>query len=125
MMTVYYFMLLCAKTAILLEWARLFAPTAPGLAFYAGCRGLTILNIVLYGAALITHFTVCEPLGRFWKFYAAGHCMDRKARNIGFASVNIVQNVAMILLPQMVIWKLPMTAARKHGVFVVLILGLL
>lgn len=80
---------------------------------------------MLYSSDLIANFTGCQPLERFWNFWVAGHCADRKARNTVTASINIVLDVLILLLPQPVIWKLQMTNARKIGVFVVFSVGLL
>lgn len=82
------------------------------------------LNILLYAGGLITHFVSCEPLEDFWD-WGTGHCEDRKARNTVVAIINIVLNVLILLLPQLVIWKLQMTTARKLGVFLVFFAGLL
>lgn len=123
--TGYCFVVLFAKTAILLEWVHLFVPRGTRNAFYWSARVMMIVNILLYSSALIANFAGCQPLERFWNFWVPGHCVDRKARNIVTACFNVVLDVMILLLPQPVIWKMQMTSARKNGIFVVFSVGLL
>lgn len=123
--TGYCFVLLFAKTAILLEWVHLFVPRGTRNTFYWSARVMMVANILLYSSALIANFAGCQPLERFWNFWVSGHCVDRKARNIVTGSFNVILDVLILLLPQPVIWKLQMTSARKIGIFVVFSVGLL
>ncbi|KAI2640767.1 hypothetical protein GGS26DRAFT_176551 [Hypomontagnella submonticulosa] len=121
----YSLLLLFAKTAILLEWVRIFVPDLSRNWFYWAARIMMVINFCLYFSTVLSTVGACQPVERMWKFWLPGTCIDRKARDIVNAVFNTVADFFILLLPQPIIWTLHMTTERKLAVSVVFSVGLL
>ncbi|KAF3061048.1 hypothetical protein GL218_02993 [Daldinia childiae] len=122
---VYQLSLIFAKTAILLEWARVFAPDHTRDTFFWACRFLMVLNILFYVGSIISVFLTCTPLERTWKFWVSGTCIAQRPRDIIIAAFNLALDTFILILPQGIIWTLQMNRKRKLGVSLVFSVGLL
>ncbi|KAK0609906.1 hypothetical protein B0T17DRAFT_500829 [Bombardia bombarda] len=116
--------MLLAKTAILLEWARIFVPLGTRDTFYWACRIMLVVNGLIYVAAIIACALVCIPVEAQWNLWVTGKCLDRTALYITVSSFNLTMDLFIVLLPQWVIWRLHLTQSKKIGVSVVFSLGL-
>ncbi|KAH9907513.1 hypothetical protein F4778DRAFT_544867 [Xylariomycetidae sp. FL2044] len=115
--------ILLIKSSILIEWLHLFVPLRTRNTFYWCCVALLAVNGVFY----ITLFTIsnlaCTPYRRNWDKTVPGHCMDIKTVNLASAIVNLVLDLAILILPQRVIWGLQTTRKNKIGVSMVFAVG--
>lgn len=68
----------------------------------------------------IEELTVCRPLSYTWDKSIEGHCGDILAGYISSAVINVVLDVAVIILPMRILWKLQMRLSKKlliSGIF--------
>ncbi|KAI0836348.1 hypothetical protein F5Y06DRAFT_273979 [Hypoxylon sp. FL0890] len=122
---VYCLVMLLAKTAILLEWIHIFNPGRERNWFFWGARSMILINVVSYIIAIILTSVSCVPTKKIWKPWIDGHCFDRRTEDILTAWINLFIDLAIILLPQPVIWRLNMTRGRKIGISIIFSVGLI
>ncbi|KAJ2992348.1 hypothetical protein NUW58_g2196 [Xylaria curta] len=115
---------LLVKSSILLEWLRIFAPTG-SRPFTMSCKVLLVVNVIFYTAALLTLNLACQPFRKTWNKTVEGTCIDSKSLHLCAVIVNLILDLAILILPQPVIWRLQMTTPRKIGVSTVFAIGIL
>lgn len=124
----YSFVLPFLKVAILTEWVRMFVPRGTHMknAFFWGCM---IVCSVQIGAAIATIIALnlqCIPHAAIWDLTITdAQCFELYPLQVSSASIQLVSDIAIFLLPQRVIWTLKMTWQKRLGVSVVFGLGLL
>lgn len=95
-------------------------------------RKLTIaVNVVAaiviawwFGVEVVT-LVQCHPVDKFWNYAKEGHCIDIVAFFEGSAIPNVVIDVAILLLPQPILWKLRMSMSNKIALCGIFLLGAL
>lgn len=113
------------KSAILLEWIRIFNPHGVRNLFYWTCVSLLSANVVYYiGTAIAEHFS-CIPYEKLWNRLLPGACYDWRPVNLSAAVVNIASDIIILCAPQRVIWNLRLSRKRKLGVSVVFLVGIM
>ncbi|KAI0839862.1 hypothetical protein F5Y06DRAFT_264875 [Hypoxylon sp. FL0890] len=113
------------KAAILLEWARIFGPGSRR-SFRWTCYILAAVNAAYYIINVSLECTSCTPRAYYWdKTIPGGHCTDAAVLDLVSAVVNLIFDLAILILPQGVIWRLNMSRRKRVGVSVVFIIGLL
>ena len=113
------------KSAILLEWARIFGPGSRK-AFRWSCYIIAALNAIFYTINIIIECTGCTPLEYYWdKSIPGGICRYPSRLLLISAIVNLVFDVAILILPQGVIWRLNMSRRKRIGCSIVFVIGLL
>jgi hypothetical protein len=114
------------KTAILLEWLRIFNPTGKRNTFFWACHIILWINILFYSASFFAINLACIPRQRIWdKTITEGHCFNENELYLAGTIVNLISDVAILLVPQKVIWSLKMSVKRKIGVSLIFATGLL
>ncbi|KAI1362866.1 hypothetical protein F5Y08DRAFT_310830 [Xylaria arbuscula] len=112
------------KSAILLEWARIFGPSSRST-FRLTCYILAVLNAIYYTINISLEVTSCRPRAYYWDKTIPGKCVyNGPALSLTSALVNLLFDLAILLLPQGVIWKLNMSRRKRVGVSAVFIVGL-
>ncbi|KAI1453479.1 hypothetical protein F4805DRAFT_443350 [Annulohypoxylon moriforme] len=117
--------LLFAKTAILLEWVRIFSPHRANKLFFWASYLMIVLNILLYISSIISSAITCIPHASIWYPWIPGTCINRKALGLFTAFFNVIMDLMILLLPQKIIWTLQMTTARKFGISLIFSVGIL
>ncbi|KAI1652663.1 hypothetical protein F4813DRAFT_303643 [Daldinia decipiens] len=112
------------KSAILLEWIHIFSPTNTRTIFHRSCKILLIFTPLFYASLIIALNLSCTPYERIWDKTVAGTCIDLKAINIAATATNVVLDIAILILPQRIIWKLKMSNAKKIGISAVFAVGI-
>ncbi|TRX89573.1 hypothetical protein FHL15_009482 [Xylaria flabelliformis] len=113
------------KSAILLEWVRIFVPRATRGAFYWICHILLWTNVVFYTVILISANLSCTPFARIWDKTLPGNCStDNNAYDVATASFNFVSDVLIFLLPQRMIWRLHLKTKKKIGIAFIFAIGI-
>lgn len=113
------------KTAILLEWARIFG-TGGRKTFRWTCYIIAVVNSIYYVFNIILECTSCTPRAYYWdKTIPGGHCSNGAVLALTSAVINLLLDVAMLVLPQGMIWRLNMSTKKRVGVSTVFIIGLL
>ncbi|KEY68281.1 hypothetical protein S7711_07033 [Stachybotrys chartarum IBT 7711] len=113
------------KTAVILEWLRIFAPTRERNFFWWASHIILWINIIFYSFVLIAVNLSCLPHRRIWDRTVPGRCIDIVNLELTTAVVNLTLDLITLLIPQKVIWKLQMSRQKKIGVSVVFAVGLL
>ncbi|KAI1754179.1 cytochrome P450 [Xylaria castorea] len=122
----YTFSMLFGKTAILVEWARIFViPGSKRNFFYVATRAMIILNVAIYTAFSLLFIFFCNPIEKSWMSWVHGHCLDHRPHDIAIVSVNIALDLFILALPQKMIWSLNMSMHRRIGFSIVFSVGLL
>ncbi|KAF2965318.1 hypothetical protein GQX73_g8273 [Xylaria multiplex] len=113
------------KSAILLEWARIFGPGSRS-AFRLTCYVLAVLNAIYYTINISLEVTSCRPRAFYWdKTIPGGRCVyNGPALSLTSALINLLFDLAILLLPQGIIWRLNMSRRKRVGVSAVFIVGL-
>lgn len=67
----------------------------------------------------------CRPHNAIWEFYLPSKCYDLPSVMLGSASVQVITDVCMVLLPQRLIWTLHTNWQRKVGIATIFGVGLM
>lgn len=124
----YSFVLPFLKVAILTEWVRMFVPRGTHMknAFFWGCMTVCFVQIGAGIATVIALNVQCIPHAAIWDLTITdAQCFELYPLQVSSASIQLVSDIAIFLLPQRVIWTLKMTWRKRLGVSVVFGLGLL
>ncbi|KAJ9143510.1 Integral membrane protein PTH11 [Pleurostoma richardsiae] len=114
------------KTAILLDWCRIFvAADRFKNFFWWGCMFIIGVQVTWGIACIILLNMQCVPHAAIWKFYLPSKCYDLNKVMLTSASVQVFTDWSMVLLPQRIIWGLQMNWQKKVGVSVIFGVGLL
>ncbi|KAI1288895.1 hypothetical protein F5Y03DRAFT_72359 [Xylaria venustula] len=124
-LTAYAVMMFFAKTAILLEWIRIFVADRQRNAFFYAACFLIGLNTGVYAAGAIATGLACIPREKLWHPWVPGRCIDRYALDTFTTFANLAIDLGVFLLPQKVIWKLQMSKKRKIGISILFFVGII
>ncbi|KAI0391386.1 hypothetical protein F5Y17DRAFT_460849 [Xylariaceae sp. FL0594] len=114
----YSLTMLTVKSAILLEWRRIFVPFGTRNKFYWACMVLLLFNILYYGAGIIAANLACIPYRAIWDVTVKGKCINQRGLITSGTAINVISDIAILFLPQRVIWRLNMSRRKKQGVSV-------
>ncbi|KAJ3572448.1 hypothetical protein NPX13_g5045 [Xylaria arbuscula] len=134
-LTAYTVMMFFAKTAVLLEWIRIFVADRQRSAFFIAACALIAVNAGVYAAGAIATGLACIPREKLWHPWIQGKLCNLLAvesdhyvlyvLDVFTAFINLAIDLGIFLLPQKIIWKLQMSKKRKIGVSVLFSVGLI
>jgi hypothetical protein len=114
------------KTAVLLDWARVFVVTDKARSAFSWCCMILADFQCLWGICCVVLLNLqCIPHNAIWEFYVPAKCYDLPSVILGSAAVQVVTDLAMVLLPQRAIWSLHMSWRRKLGISIMFGVGLM
>ncbi|KAI1348543.1 hypothetical protein F5Y01DRAFT_306736 [Xylaria sp. FL0043] len=113
------------KVAILLEWARIFAPRGTRGLFYTMCHVLLWLNVLFYSSKILLINLSCIPHRAIWDKTVPAKCLNQKIVYLVAAAIGVVSHAFILALPQTIIWRLQMSKQKKIGVSVIFATGIL
>lgn len=114
------------KTAILLDWCRLFVPsTRSKNVFWWACMSVSVFQSLWGVLCIILLNMQCIPHNAIWEFYVPSKCYSLPKVMLTSACVQVVTDFVMVALPQKIIWDLQMNWQKKLGVSVVFGVGVL
>ncbi|KAI0864827.1 hypothetical protein F4860DRAFT_463520 [Xylaria cubensis] len=116
--------MLGVKSAILLEWIRIFVPRGTRNYFFWTAYVLIVLNVGFYSSAIVAASLSCIPERAIWDLRVKGKCINPRAIDIAGAAINVVIDFSIFILAQRVIWTLHMTPKKKIGVSLTFGVGL-
>ena len=119
-MITYYLTLTIVKSSILCQYLRfLVNPTVRRVCW------TMLAVVVLYGAcAVLGSIFACTPVTSFWdQKNHQGHCINLMAFWFTNASLNIVSDVAIWILPMPALRSLQLPPKQKYSVIFVFALG--
>lgn len=108
------------KTAILIEWCRIFVVGERlKTLFWWGSIFVIFVQLTWGIACIILLNMQCVPHVAIWEFYRPSKCYSLTKVMLTSASVQVFSDWTMVLLPQRAIWSLQMNLRKKVGVSVV------
>ncbi|KAK6351979.1 hypothetical protein TWF718_005127 [Orbilia javanica] len=115
----YNFSLTLTKTAILLQYLRIFTSKAFRIAAY-------VMMFIVFGyatEAILTAIFNCVPVEAFWTGDPTAKCIPREALWFANAGLNIFTDFSIAILPLPVIVKLKMPKSQKIPLMMIFALG--
>lgn len=113
------------KVAILLQYLRVFVPPKTRNAFFWICHSLIWSICILYLTIFFSEIFECSPIKKLWKPWIEGHCVDFSQLSMIAPVFSTVSDLAMLILPQHVIWNLHMTLKKKLGISALFLIGIM
>ena len=114
------------KTAILIDWCRIFVPGNRYKSFFWWGSTFVIFVQLTWGVACIVLLNMqCAPRLAIWEFYVPAKCYSLTSVMLTSASVQVFSDWTMVMLPQKAIWGLMMNWQKKVGVSILFGVGLL
>lgn len=111
-----------SKTSILLLYSQLFK--AEHYVIIA-TRAIITINALWAAGTILAGFLTCQPFSKQWEVAAGGSCKDQVVSFMVSGTINLVTNVAVIVLPLPALCKLRMGIYKKLVLVVVFSLGFL
>lgn len=121
--TVYVTMVMYGPTAyvtkVCLLWVmtRVFNPIHNVVIFIYIFIGIML---AYYIPVLVVKIRICNPIARFWDTNIAGTCLDQKSIILADAVVSVASDMAILILPILLIAHLQMSTKKKVRVVAVL-----
>ncbi|CAH0003346.1 unnamed protein product [Clonostachys byssicola] len=114
------------KTAIILEWMRIFSTAARDWYFWLS-HFIIWTNLIWACVALILLNVSMAPHQAIWNpaVPPTAHRANTRQTNLVTASLNFVYDLLILLLPQQRIWSLHLKRSKKLGISVVFAFGFL
>ena len=115
------------KIAILLQYLRLLAPTkTTNPVLFIGAHAIIAIVVVYNVVIIAVTIFACTPREKFWNpLITEGHCLNQKIAVLILALLNIITDVAILLLPAWTIWKLQIPRRKRIGIILLFATGLL
>ncbi|KAK2606508.1 hypothetical protein N8I77_005251 [Diaporthe amygdali] len=122
----YGLILVLLKVAILIDWLHLFNPLRNRDAMFWTIHILVAANVIYSVCATFLWAFRCTPQRKIWDvFYQGGYCpIDVKILNVVSSVLNLVSDLAVLAVPQLIIWRLNMTRAKKASVAILFLVGI-
>jgi hypothetical protein len=81
--------------------------------------------ILYYIAHMSLLLSICQPISLQWNpANPDGHCGDIKKQEISSCAVNIILDLAIVILPMPALWTLRIPLSKKFGLIGLLSLGI-
>ena len=112
------------KLAILIQFLNIFASARTAKIYWAFIS-LIVVTVVFYSICLFLRIFQCTPREKIWKPKVPGTCIKVQTIIIASASVNVVLDFVMLLLPIIKVWQLQMSKGKKWAVSIVFGTGFL
>ncbi|OJK02613.1 hypothetical protein ASPACDRAFT_112756 [Aspergillus aculeatus ATCC 16872] len=115
---VYVPMVFVIKVALLAVMLRLFAPDKHKVMLVYG----TIIVLLYYIPALFIKIFFCNPISAYWYGLEAtnGTCMDQRKVIIAGATISMISDFWILVLPISMLWSLKMSFSKKLRVLGIL-----
>ena len=115
------------KTAILLQYLRLFAPqkSLDPFMWYSARIVIAVAGIFYCISAFITIFA-CSPRAAIWNTLITDYkCVDNTTLVLTTYLFNIVSDILILMLPAKAVWKLRMPTKKKVKIVLLFAIGLM
>ena len=98
------------RAAILTLYIQIF----PTRSFRIACYAALGVDIIFGVSAVIADCLICQPITFRWApTMVDGFCGDQKSLDMFIAILNLLQDVAVVVLPMPILWGLQMARSRK------------
>lgn len=104
---------------------HIFSPSRIKPFFKWSSSVLIVANILLYISGIILSAITCNSHESIWHPWVRGRCVDRRSLGLATAFFNLFLDIAILILPQRIIWSMKMRSSRRLGVSMIFSVGLL
>ncbi|KAK9413399.1 putative G-protein coupled receptors family 1 profile domain-containing protein [Seiridium unicorne] len=113
------------KLSILLQYIHVFLPLKKPPVIYWSAIFLIISNFTFYLASTFLEIFSCQPIAKSWDpLITDGHCIDILALNVAASTINTVSDITILILPQLVIWRLNVSLKRKLEISIIFLIAI-
>ena len=122
----YTVLITTTKFSILLFYRRVFMNQASSQRFRIVWYAITIWTFLWGISTFFAAAFQCSPASFYWTKYTRktqGTCIDLTSLLLVTASTNIVTDVALLILPMPLVWKLNIERPQKFAVLGIFLLG--
>lgn len=120
---IYMFTLLVVRLSILIFYQRLFPRQSTSLYWRISLYCILFVIFGLFISGTTAFVFSCSPISFFWTRTGAGHCVNTQILYYFTAAINIVCDIAILLLPMPIVWNLQMQRDKKIGIMGIFLLG--
>lgn len=114
------------KLSILQQYIQIFMPTKSPKHLYWLTLFLMAANVVSYIIFTFLEIFVCSPIEKAWDpLVTGGHCLDILALSTAASGINTGSDFIILVIPQLVIWRLNMSWKNKTSVSLVFLVAIL
>ena len=83
------------------------------------------ISVAFSIAAIIVFIFQCHPIHYFWERRGKGHCVDITKFYLAAASLDMINDVTIIILPLHMVWQLHLPRWQKIALSGAFLVGLL
>ncbi|KAI4089059.1 MAG: hypothetical protein LQ344_005630 [Seirophora lacunosa] len=113
------------KFSILLQYLQIFVPIKKASAMYLTCHALIWINFVFYLVSTFVEIFACSPVRKAWDpLVTRGRCINILALNVAASTLNSVSDIAILIVPQVGIWRLQMSQQKKMQISAIFLIGI-
>ncbi|KAK4112254.1 hypothetical protein N656DRAFT_681748, partial [Canariomyces notabilis] len=112
------------KLSILLQYMQIFMPVREPVAMWWTCVFLIGANFIFYLVSTFLEIFACQPIEKAWDpLVTEGRCIDILRLNVIASSVNTVSDVTILVLPQLIIWRLNTSWRVRSGISLIFLIA--
>ena len=97
------------RSSIILLYIRIF----PARSFRHTCYAILTLNGTFSLGAVLTVWLICVPIGCTWSLSYCDACGSKRLFNLLNATISLLLDITVVLLPTPVLWGLQMPVRKK------------
>lgn len=120
---VYSITITTVKLSVLLFYHRMFPNSATNRKFKVGLYSLAAVSVVLGLGTFIACVFECDLTSLYWDRTSYGLCINMKAFLLSTAILNLFTDIAILILPISVVWKLQIKKSQKVAISGIFLLG--
>ncbi|KAI0843734.1 hypothetical protein F5Y06DRAFT_10101 [Hypoxylon sp. FL0890] len=114
------------KLSILMQYIQVFMPAKQPKAMYWTTMSIIGLNFCYYLARTFIEIFACQPTAKAWDpLINEGQCIGVISRDIASGIINTTSDVIILILPQLVIWRLNISLKNKITVSIIFLIAVL
>ncbi|KAI1481231.1 hypothetical protein F4774DRAFT_374713 [Daldinia eschscholtzii] len=112
------------KFSILMQYIQIFMPVKKPTGLYWATIILILVNFIYYLTGRFIEIFSCEPIAKAWDPLIKGHCINIKALISTSSTINTASDLIILILPQLVIWRLNLSRKEKTGVSIIFLVAI-
>ena len=109
------------KLSILLLYLRVFKPSR---VTFTALHAVLWANLAFYIIATFIEIFQCKPMRKIYLPLLPGSCINQRNSQIASGAINVISDVAILILPIASVWKLRVYRKGKIGLFLIFGFGL-
>lgn len=87
--------------------------------------GLIWVNLLLYTGFFFSFIFACIPREKIWRPTVQGRCINTSIAVAACAALNLISDLAILVTPIIVVWRLQIPVTKKVGASAVFAVGVL